>query len=897
MHHPFARLWIMALLVGFAVVIPVTNSSLAATAHTAPTACPLTHAPTSPLSVPWLGAKYQSEFSSNDLAQQVLNCEAQFHSSTSFLAEVALIGLNNTTNKVFQNQNMWLANNSGQLTAQDDFETLGIPPLTLEDGPDGVIYQPPSGQPKPTEYPNEIALAATMNPQLAEQFGQQLGQQSSTLRFMGIQAPDLNIDRIPNWGRMQETFGEDPVLAGEMGAAESIGILQSSHLDVLKHFGVYGQEASRRTINDNLSTTALYDTYLRSFAITTNAVANSSAVPTGRQVLMMCSYGNLNGERSCISPTLTKALSQLPFSGLVRSDLDTVTTSPALLRNGVSLIKPLDAQEFEPESSVSAQNRSLVRSAAQKVLATMFTADLITPSQVELANKPGELSAAMKSNGTTLANAIEAQGAVLLKDGALSAPGSLPVMKSTGSVALLAPSNLSATCAALATWIQKYAGNKTTCTIWNQHLAPVTILLHNLASGSNRDAKTAAVKWIAPSSGPYLVNNTSFGDSTLALNGATIQSQPGISEIYAQNDSTINFLKGHSYTFKETWQSVGPYLTIRALGPSVAVATKAARQAHSAIILADDYAAEGADINELTLPDGQDSAISAVSAAVPTSVALLTTGPILMPWLTSVKSVLELWNPGGLPPFDNQLVSFVPAYGSLLDGRDSPSGHLPITFPANVDESPMSLGTGGSRFAYWPGINGTANLDVAPDDGSEIGYGWYHAENWPVLFPFGFGLTYATMTTSFSSSTSCAANDSATSICLPVAVRLTNDVGRPASASVQIYVSQPTSVASPRPPLVLGTASTVSCRNWSGVTGACDGTATNETITALDVGAWSLTANAYQLQPGCYSFVVASNSTNAYSALANPSQYPGQVVSADAPFSSDTVLTPGGCPA
>jgi hypothetical protein len=81
------------------------------------------------------------------------------------------------------------------------------------------------------------------------------------------------------------------------------------------------------------------------------------------------------------------------------------------------------------------------------------------------------------------------------------------------------------------------------------------------------------------------------------------------------------------------------------------------------------------------------------------------------------------------------------------------------------------------------------------------------------------------------------------------------------------------------------------------VTGACDGTATNETITALDVGAWSLTANAYQLQPGCYSFVVASNSTNAYSALANPSQYPGQVVSADAPFSSDTVLTPGGCPA
>ena len=254
----------------------------------------------------WEKASYQSEFTPAALADQVLSCEAKFHAATAVLAEVALIGLNQTvhgtvsptSSQGYQNQNMWLANNAGDLTAQDDFETLGVPALSLEDGPEGIIYRGGKGA-QPTIFPNEMALASSMNPGLAEQYGAAISAQAAALHFMGVQAPDLNLDRIPNWGRNLETFGEDPVLAGEMGAAEAVGILKDTPLVVLKHYGVYGQETNRKSVDWTVSTSALYNTYLRPFAIATDGVAASSAVPAHRQVALMCSYGDINTVRSC----------------------------------------------------------------------------------------------------------------------------------------------------------------------------------------------------------------------------------------------------------------------------------------------------------------------------------------------------------------------------------------------------------------------------------------------------------------------------------------------------------------------------------------------------------------------------------------------------------------------
>ena len=75
----------------------------------------------------------------------------------------------------------------------------------------------------------------------------------------------------------------------------------------------------------------------------------------------------------------------------------------------------------------------------------------------------------------------------------------------------------------------------------------------------------------------------------------------------------------------------------------------------------------------LQLPGWQDQLISAVSAANPNTVVVLTTGDaVYMPWLSSVKSVLEMWYPG---------VAGGVATADVLTGAVNPGGKLPITFP------------------------------------------------------------------------------------------------------------------------------------------------------------------------------------------------------------------------
>jgi beta-glucosidase len=879
----------------------VATSSPHSLASTAPagssTACPIVTLPTTTAGLPWLSATYRASFTPDELAQQVLNCEGTLHPSTAVLAELALVGLNYSPNGAFENQTGWLLNGAGDVRAQGDFASLGIPALTLEDGPTGVIYRPPATQLAPTALPTETMVAATMDPALAEQFGQQLGLESSSLHFMGIQAPDLNLDRLPNWGRIPETFGEDPVLAGEMGAAETIGILHDSPIAVLKHFGTYGQEAGRKTTNDVVSSGALYDTYLRPFAIATRAAATSPAVPAGRQVALMCSYGSVNGARSCIAPSLVQARATLAYSGLVRTDLNVETPAPALLAAGVSLIKPLVASDFEPTSRIRPATRALIRQAAQQVLETLFAANLVTKAELATGAHVGKLTSTITQAGDALSTLIEERAAVLLKNGRPGSHGSLPLSKADRTVALIAPFNLNHTCAALASWLSADSGDHVTCSIWNSKLAHATVLMSGPPSASEQHPRTKTVRWRARATGTYLVEDTTYGDSTLSVDGTVLLDAPGLDEDDVESDVSIHAVRGRTYSFTERWGAVGPILSVRPLATDLANAVAAARGATMALVLADDYSGEGFDRNVLSLPSGQDSVISAVAATAPTSVALLTPGPVTMPWLDSVHSVIELWNASGMPPFDLALERYVSAYGALLDGRVSPSGHLPMTFPASSLTSPMELGGGGDEHVYWPGVDGASTLSVSPIAGTVIGYGWYQSAGWPVLFPFGFGLGYSSVTTDFDPAGACAEPDGPDAICLPVTVSLAGADTRGAHAGIQVYVAQPSSTADPRPLLVLGAADSVDCGTTSAPTGACDGTTdADESVGALDVGAWNADAEAYQFLPGCYGFVTADGAGDAYNALADPSAYPGQVVHAEAPFSAATTLAPGACP-
>jgi beta-glucosidase len=162
-------------------------------------------------------------------------------------------------------------------------------------------------------------------------------------------------------------------------------------------------------------------------------------------------------------------------------------------------------------------------------------------------------------------------------------------------------------------------------------------------------------------------------------------------------------------------------------GRYLSTATEAAKWADVAIVFANQWMSEGVDAPDLTLPSGQDQLIAAVAAANPKTIVVLETGgPVVMPWLDSVSGVLEAWYPGSR---GGQSIA------DVLFGEVDPSGHLAITFPADLSQNPRPQIPGSE-------VASRTLFNVPYTEGADIGYRWFAKQNLKPLFPFGFGLSY-----------------------------------------------------------------------------------------------------------------------------------------------------------
>ena len=193
-----------------------------------------------------------------------------------------------------------------------------------------------------------------------------------------------------------------------------------------------------------------------------------------------------------------------------------------------------------------------------------------------------------------------------------------------------------------------------------------------------------------------------------------------------------------------------------------------------AIVFASQAQGEGMDRASLTLPGDQDSLISAVAAANPrTAVVLNTSGPVLMPWLDEVAAVLQVWHPGQ---------QFGKGIAAVLFGDADPGGRLPVTFPATIDQGPVT------RPEQYPGIDGDARYD----EGIYVGYRWYDEHGQQPLFPFGHGLSYSDFHYANPQVSIDPLSGSVTAT-----VQLTNTGARQATEVAQLYLSSPATAAEP----------------------------------------------------------------------------------------------------
>ena len=191
---------------------------------------------------------------------------------------------------------------------------LGIPLFLAEEAPHGHMAI------GTTVFPTGFGMAATWNPALIEKTGEVIGQE---IRLQGghiSYGPVLDLAREPRWSRVEETMGEDPVLAGELGAAMvkglGGGILSKpySTIATLKHFIGYGTtEAGQNGGITIAGARELQESFLPPFKKAINAGALS----------VMTSYNSLDGiPCTCSKALLTDLLrTQWGFNGFVVSDL------------------------------------------------------------------------------------------------------------------------------------------------------------------------------------------------------------------------------------------------------------------------------------------------------------------------------------------------------------------------------------------------------------------------------------------------------------------------------------------------------------------------------------------------------------------------------------------------
>ena len=180
-------------------------------------------------------------------------------------------------------------------------------------------------------------------------------------------------------------------------------------------------------------------------------------------------------------------------------------------------------------------------------------------------------------------------------------------------------------------------------------------------------------------------------------------------------------------------------VSVRYGGSEPAAAAEAAKDADVAIVFAYQWESEGMDLPDLSLPDHQDALIEQVAAANPHTIVVLETGTaVTMPWLDKIDGVVEAWYAGS---------SGAKALANVLFGDVNPSGKLPMTFPRRVADLPHPQlvtpppGAQGKEAVMRTG-EAKPTFSVHYDEGVKVGYKWYDAEHKPVLFPFGYGLSY-----------------------------------------------------------------------------------------------------------------------------------------------------------
>ncbi|WP_394849587.1 glycoside hydrolase family 3 C-terminal domain-containing protein [Pendulispora brunnea] len=509
---------------------------------------------------------------------------------------------------------------------------LGIPQVTSADSACGVNLKDTHA----TALPAPLALAASWDPDLAQEYGKRIAIELRTLGYTEGLGGATNLAREPRSGRTFENMGEDPVLSGTMLAARTIGTQGQKVIATVKHYAMNDHETSRMTSDSQVDERTMRETELLAFEI---------AIKEGQPGSVMCAYNKVNGTYACENPyILTDVLKkEWGFRGVVQSDWGaTHSTAPAALA-GLDEEQPgfsNDASTHPIFKMLGSHFNTKLRAAVDDGSVPMSRLDdmvhrkLRTLARVGIMDAPPLPSGAIDQDaGNASALAVARQSAVLLKNASAALP-------------------LAATNATNATGVSSIV------VIGGHADAGV---LSGGGSGAVPAADGNAVSGCQEPPGPVFIPHCATWYKSAPL--AAIQAKaPGAKVTYFDGNDSV-------------------------------AAANAAAQADVAIVFATQWETEGNDLASLALPDtrtdpynqsyDQNALIEAIAAKGKRVVVVLQTGsPVLMPWIDRVHAVLEVWYPG---------VRGGQAVADLLFGDANPSGKLPLSFPKQDADLPQPV--------------------------------------------------------------------------------------------------------------------------------------------------------------------------------------------------------------
>ena len=533
-------------------------------------------------------------------------------------------------------------------------ERLGIPGIAFSDGPRGAVVG------NATCFPVSMARGATWDPELEERVGDVIG---SELRAVGANltgAVCVNILRHPAWGRAQETYGEDPYLVGELGAALTRG-LQRHVMACVKHFACNSMENARFSVDIEVDEVALHEVYLPHFRRIVEAGVAS----------VMTAYNSVNGEWCGQSHALIADIlrGEWGFEGFVISDwifgLRDAATSVAAGLDVEMPYRMVRAQHLAAALADGAASWADVDAAAERIVATLLRFDAV------LAMPPAPPQNRATENHD-LAREVAARSVVLLRNDPVDGAPILPIAAS-GRIAVVGR---------LANAVNVGDGGSSDVwdldceTVLDGMCAALDDVVHDDGADTERAAQAARSADVA-----VVVVGYTYEDEGEYI-GGTDASLPAMFPAADEPDVVDAFR-----------------LSLAELPPTVKPDRLKAR-AHG-------FAA-GGDRSSLRLPSRDVELIRAVAAANPRTIVVIQAGSavVMTEWIDDVAAVAQSWYGGSRAGS---------GLADVLLGIVNPSARLPFSVP--VDESDLpAFDRDAKSFRYdrWHGWWHLARISRAP---------------------------------------------------------------------------------------------------------------------------------------------------------------------------------------